>query len=81
MEENYLPVDETIEIWVDDMLEFYGVDSEEDLTIEQLKSEISDEEDTLKDERMWNIGNNVEVHETYLAYLQELLSKKQEELE
>lgn len=81
MEECYLDAEEMISVWIDQLLCACGVDDEEELTPAQIESEIADEEANLQNERMWNIGNNVEVHERYLAYLHELLSNKQEELE
>lgn len=81
MGEYYLDAEEMIPIWIEQLLFAHGVDDEDELTPAQIETEIAEEEANLRNERMWNIGNNVEVHEAYLAYLQELLSNKQEELE
>lgn len=73
MEECYLNVEECVQAWIDDLLEAYGLEDTYELTAAQLEAEIKDEEDVLKNERIWNIGNNVEVHEAYLAHLHLLL--------
>ena len=81
MEECYLDAEGMIPIWIEQLLFAHGVDDEDELTPAQIETEIAEEKANLQNEHMWNIGNNVEVHEAYLAYLQELLSNKQEELE
>ena len=75
MDECYLDAEEMIPIWIKQLLYYHGVDSEEDLTPEQIQTEIAEEEANLQNEHMWNIGNNAEVHEVYLAYLKKSFLK------
>lgn len=75
MEECYLDVEEMIPVWIDQLLFAHGVEDEEELTPAQIEAEIADEEANLQNERMWCVGNNVEVHEAYLAYLKDLLQR------
>lgn len=75
MEEYYLDAEEMIPIWIEQLLFAHDVDDEDELTPAQIETEIAEEEANLRNERMWNIGNNVEVHEAYLAYLKDLLQR------
>lgn len=75
MEECYLDAEEMIPIWIEQLLFAHGVDDEDELTPAQIETEIAEEEANLRNEHMWNIGNNAEVHEAYLAYLKDLLQR------
>lgn len=75
MEECYLDAEEMIPVWIEQLLFAHDVDDEDELTPAQIETEIAEEEANLRNERMWNIGNNVEVHEAYLAYLKDLLQR------
>lgn len=75
MEECYLDAEEMIPIWIEQLLFAHGVAEEDELTPAQIEIEIAEEEANMQNERMWGIGNNVEVHDAYLAYLKDLLRR------
>lgn len=77
-EEMMLDAEEMIAVWMEMLLEKHDLSDEEELTAEQIKEEIKEEMANLDNERMWDIGNNVEVHEAYLEYLEELLNEKED---
>lgn len=75
MEECYLDAEEMIPIWIEQLLFAHDVDDEDELTPAQIEIEIAEQEANLRNEQMWNIGNNAEVHEAYLVYLKDLLQR------
>lgn len=68
----HMDIDECVEDWVDELLEFYGLEDLFDLTTAELEPEIRETEDMLQLERKRN-GDAVELYEAYLSRLRVLL--------
>lgn len=73
-------IEYTIEIWIHELMEKHDVSDEEDLTLEQLKTELEDIKGTIANEMLWDVENNVEIYTAYKEYLEELIEDKEESL-
>ena len=65
--------DETIQIWLDTLLETTGKSSLEELTPEEIKAEIEEVQGTIANETVFGNHKNIAVLEEYLDELNELL--------
>lgn len=65
--------DEMVREWMERLLEKHGIYNEDHLTKEQILEEIKEEKCAIENERIWNLEDNIEIHEKYLVYLKGLL--------
>ena len=73
---------ETIQIWLDALLESTGKATLEELTTEEIRAEIEDVEGTISNERLWAHADsiheeNIVVLLEYLEVLNEMLVDKE----
>ena len=76
-------MNETIQIWLDDLLESTGKTTIEELTTDEIRAEIESVEGTISNERLWAHVNSI--HEVniiglleYLDVLNEMLADKED---
>ena len=79
---------ETVQIWLDDLVERTGYDTTDQLTREEILAEIKEVRGTISNERIWELGydgeepinphtENIEVLVEYLGVLDGMLKNKE----
>lgn len=79
---------ETVQIWLDDLVERTGCDTTDQLTREEILAEIKEVRGTISNERIWELGydgeepinphtENIEVLVEYLGVLDSMLKNKE----
>jgi hypothetical protein len=73
---------ETVQIWLDDLLETTGKATLEELTAEEIRAEIEEVQGTISNERLWAHADsiheeNIIVLLEYLDVLNEMLADKE----
>ena len=76
-------MNETVQIWLDDLLEITGKATLEELTAEEIRAEIEQVEGTISNERLWAHADsihegNIIVLLEYLDVLNEMLKSKED---
>lgn len=80
---------ETVQIWIDDLVERTGCDTIEQLTQEEILAEVEEVRGTISNERIWELGydgeepinphtENIMVLIEYLEVLDEMLKNKED---
>ena len=75
-------IEETINIWLDMLLEATGKTTTDELTVEEVRAEIEEVQGTISNERMWALAEdihyeNIEQLAAYLKVLEEMLNDKE----
>lgn len=75
-------MNETVQIWLDDLLESTGKETIAELTAEEISAEIESVQGTISNERLWAHANsiheeNIIVLLEYLEVLNEMLADKE----
>lgn len=77
---------ETIAIWIEDLLEENEKTRIKDLTARELEREIKEVKGTIKNERLWSLADDDDLHlenltilEEYLKVLNQILTELREE--
>jgi hypothetical protein len=79
---------ETVQIWLDDLVERTGCDTIDQLTREEILAEVQEVRGTISNERIWELGydgeeptnphtENIEVLVEYLEVLDDMLKNKE----
>lgn len=79
---------ETVQIWLDDLVERTGCDTIDQLTREEILAEVQEVRGTISNERIWELGydgeepinphtENIEVLVEYLEVLDGMLKNKE----
>lgn len=76
-------MNETVKIWLEDLLESTGKITIEELTAEEIRTEIEEVEGTISNERLWAHADsiheeNIIVLLEYLEVLNEMLKSKED---
>ena len=81
-------MNETVQIWLDDLLETTGKVTLEELTADEIRAEIEEVEGTISNERLWELGydgeeplnphtDNIMILMEYLDVLNGMLADKE----
>lgn len=68
---------ETVNIWLDDLLEATSKATLEELTAEEIRAEIEEVKGTIENEKIWGNKHNIMDLEDYLEVLNEMLTNKE----
>ena len=82
-------MNETVQIWLDDLVERTGNDTVDQLTREEILAEVEEVRGTISNERIWELGydgeepinphtENIMVLIEYLEVLDEMLKNKED---
>ena len=68
---------ETVQIWLDDLLEMTGKATLAELTADELSAEVEEVKGTIENEKIWGNEHNIIDLEEYLCVLNKMLAGKE----